>query len=204
MNRDSAFPSQPTKLTRSFRISWTTENPKTTSHTGHYLFHISTAISMKGSVSSLGLKKFWVVVIGRIVCCRQLNGCSNSELLFYSWATLGNLLLICCSGATRQHRLRGEISQGHYWRTEAVLHALPQAGRWRSPRPNASEGEYRDTAKPKKPHIASILIEDSIGDYRIFRSEMIVALASMREQMRIKENQDHCIFPVSILIFGLI
>lgn len=105
-------------------------------------------------------------------------------------------------GATRQHRLRGEISQGHYWRTEAVLHALPQAGRWRSPRPNASEGEYRDTAKPKKPHIASILIEDSIGDYRIFRSEMIVALASMREQMRIKENQDHCIFPVFVYTFS--
>jgi hypothetical protein len=49
-----------------------------------------------------------------------------------------------------------------------------------------------------------MLIDDSVGDNRIFRSEMIVALARMREQMRIKENQDHYIFPVSILIFGLI
>lgn len=119
----------------------------------------------------------------------------------------GNLLLICCSGATRQHQLLGEIRQGRYWRMEAVLRALPQAKRWRDSQPNASEGagfEYQDTTKPKKPHIASILIDDSVGDDRIFRSEMIVALASMREQMRIKENQDHCIFPVSILIFGLI
>ena len=159
---------------------------------------------MKGSALPLGLQRFWAVVIGRIVCCRQLNGCSNSELLFCSWETLGNLLLICWSGATKQHRLRGEISQGHYWRMEAILHALPQAKRWRNPQSNTSEGEYRDTTKPKKPHIASILIEDSVGDDRIFRSEMIVALASMREQMCIKENQDHCIFPVSILIFGLI
>lgn len=197
LNRDSALPSQPTKLTRSFRIPWTTENPKTTSHTGQYPFHISAAISMKGSVSPLGLKMFWVVVIFRILCCRQLNGCSNSELLFCSWAAQENLLLICCSGATRNHQLRGELFQGRYWRVEAVLHALPQAKRWRDPQPNASEGEYQDTTKPKKPHIASILIEDRAGDHRIFRSEMIVALGSMLEQMRIKENQDHCIFPVS-------
>ena len=90
---------------------------------------------------------------------------------------------------------------------EAIFHALPQAKRWRNPQPNASDGagsEYQDTAKPKKPHIASILIEDCVGDDRIFRSEMIVALASMREQMRSGENEDHCIFPVSILILGLI
>lgn len=49
-----------------------------------------------------------------------------------------------------------------------------------------------------------MLIDDSVGDNRIFRSEMIVALTRMREQMRIKENQDHYIFPVSILILGLI
>ena len=201
-NRDSALPSQPTKLTCSFRISWTTENPQTTGQTGHHLFYIAAAISMKGIVSSLGLERFWVVVIFRRVCCRQLNGCSNSELLFCSWVTLGNLLLICWSGATRQHRLRGEMSQGHYWRMEAVLHAFPQAKRWRDPQPNISEGEYQDTTKPKKPHVASILIEDSVGNERIFRSEMIVALAIMREQMHIKENQDHYIFPVSILISG--
>ena len=87
---------------------------------------------------------------------------------------------------------------------EAILHILPQAKRWRKPQHNTPEGEYQDTTKPKKPHIASILIEDSIGDQRIFRSEMIVALGIMREQMRIEEIQDHCIFPVSILIFGLI
>ena len=197
LNRDSALPSQPTKLARSFRISWTTENPETTSHTGHYPFHISAAISMKGSVSPLGLKMFWVVAISRILCCRQLNGCSNSELVFCSRAAQENLLLIFCSGTTRKHRLRSELFQGRYWRMEAVLHALPQAKRWRGPQPNASEGEYQDTTKPKKPHIASILIEDRAGDHRIFRSEMIVALASMREQMRIKENQNHCIFPVS-------
>lgn len=105
-------------------------------------------------------------------------------------------------GSTRQHRFLCENFQGRYWRTEAILHALPQAKRWRDPQPNAPEGEYQNTTKPKKPHIASILVEDYIGDDRIFRSEMIVALTRMREQMRIKENQNHFIFPVFVYTFS--
>ena len=89
-------------------------------------------------------------------------------------------------------------------RTGDASHAAPQAKQLRRPLPNEPQDaatEFQDTTKPKKSHIACILTEDSAREHGILRSEMIVALARM---MRIKDNHDHYILPVSKLISGLV
>ena len=116
----------------------------------------------------------------------------------------GNIFLICCSPSSKQNQLLSGYSGEYHWRTEDVFHAVPQAKQLRRPLPHEPQDaatKFQDTTKPKKSHIACILTEDSAREHGILRSEMIVALARM---MRIKENHDHYIFPVSKLISGLV